>query len=98
MRLYRWLLRLCPKAFREEYGAAMEETFVRRLADAHGTTMWRRGYVWTRELAGLTVLAVSDMSIFISTTVLLLSVTLLACWLPARRAARLSPIEALRTD
>ena len=39
-----------------------------------------------------------DMSIFISTTVLLLSVTLLACWLPARRAARLSPIEALRTD
>ena len=39
-----------------------------------------------------------DMSIFISTTVLLLSVTLLARWLPARRAARLSPIEALRTD
>jgi ABC-type antimicrobial peptide transport system permease subunit len=39
-----------------------------------------------------------DLSIFIATTLLLLAVTLLACWLPARRAARLSPIEALRTD
>jgi ABC-type lipoprotein release transport system permease subunit len=32
------------------------------------------------------------------TAVTLLGVTLLACWLPARRAARLSPIEALRAD
>jgi ABC-type lipoprotein release transport system permease subunit len=32
------------------------------------------------------------------TTLALLGIALLACWLPARRAARLSPLEALRTD
>ena len=32
------------------------------------------------------------------TNILLLSVTLIACWIPPRRAARLSPLEALRTD
>ena len=31
-------------------------------------------------------------------TLLLMAVALVACWLPARRATRLSPIEALRTD
>jgi predicted permease len=31
-------------------------------------------------------------------TLLLTAVALIACWLPARRAARLSPLEALRTD
>ena len=29
---------------------------------------------------------------------LLTAIALVACWLPARRAARLSPLEALRTD
>jgi ABC-type antimicrobial peptide transport system permease subunit len=39
-----------------------------------------------------------DPGVFAVTTLILLSVALLACWLPARRAARLSPLEALRTD
>ena len=39
-----------------------------------------------------------DPVIFVVTTLALLGIALLACWLPARRAARLSPLEALRTD
>jgi ABC-type antimicrobial peptide transport system permease subunit len=31
-------------------------------------------------------------------TLLLIGIALIACWLPARRASRLSPLEALRTD
>ena len=38
-----------------------------------------------------------DPVIFVATT-LVLGIALMACWLPARRAARLSPLEALRTD
>jgi len=39
-----------------------------------------------------------DPVVFAATTALLLSVALLACWVPARRGARLSPLEALRTE
>jgi predicted permease len=39
-----------------------------------------------------------DPGIFAATTLMLLGVTLFACWLPARRAARLNPLEALRAD
>jgi predicted permease len=60
MRAYRWFLRLCPSAFRRAYGAAMEDTFARRLADARGQGAWRRAHVWRRELAGLVALAVSE--------------------------------------
>ena len=39
-----------------------------------------------------------DPVVFASTTALLMVVAMLACWLPARSAARLSPVEALRAD
>jgi putative ABC transport system permease protein len=39
-----------------------------------------------------------DPVVFSTTTLLLSFVALLACWRPARRGARLSPLEALRTE
>jgi len=39
-----------------------------------------------------------DPGVFGFTTLLLLAVAIIACWIPARRAARLSPLEALRTE
>jgi len=60
MRIYRWLLQLSPHALRRDYGAAMEEMFARRMADAARSGTWRRMYVLCRELAGLLVLALSE--------------------------------------
>jgi ABC-type lipoprotein release transport system permease subunit len=39
-----------------------------------------------------------DPAVFVSVPVLLSLVALLAVWLPAMRASRLNPIEALRTE
>jgi len=39
-----------------------------------------------------------DPAVFTATAVTLFGVATLACWFPARRAARVSPVEALRAD
>ena len=39
-----------------------------------------------------------NVPLFTAVVVLVLGVSLLACWLPARRAARVDPTEALRHD
>jgi putative ABC transport system permease protein len=39
-----------------------------------------------------------DPFVFAATALMLLAIAVLACWLPARRAARLNPVEILRMD
>lgn len=39
-----------------------------------------------------------DPGVLIATTALLATIALAACWLPARRAARLDPMSALRHE
>ena len=40
----------------------------------------------------------NDPIVFVTITVLLVIIGVIACWLPARRAAHISPTEALRTE
>jgi predicted permease len=56
-------------------------------------------YAGSRLIASLLYgVSARDPVVFAATTVLLSTVALVACWLPARRGARLSPLEALRTE
>jgi len=56
-------------------------------------------FAGTRLLTGLFYgVSAVDPATFIAVAILLLSVALLACWIPARRATRVSPLVALRFE
>jgi putative ABC transport system permease protein len=48
--------------------------------------------------AGFTGMRLDSAAVLLATTLLLIAVALLASWLPARRAARIHPMESLRAD
>ena len=57
------------------------------------------GWILTRVIQGLLFeVSPTDPIAFVSSVVLLLAVAFGACWLPARRAARVNPMVALRAE
>src|SRR5262249_33506730 len=80
---------------------------VLRLIVGHGLKLALMGvaigaagaFAMTRLIAGLLFgVSASDPLTFITTALLLIAVALLACYVPARRAAAVDPIEAIRFE
>lgn len=53
LRLYRWLIRLYPPGFREDYALPMEQQFRDELAESSG--LWALAVLWARLLVDLAV-------------------------------------------
>jgi putative ABC transport system permease protein len=53
----------------------------------------------TRAMSSLLFgVSATDPLTFVAVAAVLLGVTLMACWIPARRASRADPLEALRYE
>jgi ABC-type antimicrobial peptide transport system permease subunit len=57
------------------------------------------GFALTKYMASLLYgVSATDALTFILVSIMLAGATLLACWLPARRATRVDPLITLRSD
>jgi putative ABC transport system permease protein len=86
-------------------GAKLEDVLVLVLRQGMGLTLAGiliglvGGLAVARALSGLLFeIQPTDPPTFGGVTVLLAAVALFACWWPARRAAKVDPMEALRTE
>lgn len=88
-------------ALGETPGAVLRRILLRGMAPAAaGMTVglpgaWLGARAIRSQLFGVEPL---DLRTFVAATLLLLALSALACWLPARRASRLDPLSALRTE
>jgi macrolide transport system ATP-binding/permease protein len=100
-RIFRSLLRLLPFDFRVEHGREMEQVIARsaRLAIPGAVVGIALAATIAWSLRTL-LMGVSpfDPATYGFTTLVLLLVSLLASFVPARRAATASPLDALRAD